>query len=115
MADIVLMINAPSVVGTNPNAQVGVDDGDEYLMANDGRTMLLVSGGAAAAAMTIHTGGLTASGLAIADVPVAIPIGEHRQCGPFRADEFDDAQNRVKFTFAADDATLRLETLQAPA
>ena len=116
MAQIDLTINDPAVAGAEPTVQTGVTAAaaDQYLYLNNNRIMVRVSGGAAAATMTVKTGG-TVDGLAIADREVAIPAGEARWCGPYNGGIYNNAAGKVELTFAAADATLAIECVQYPA
>ena len=110
MAAVPLTVNIPRVTGIDPTLQTGVDVGtvDQYFMPNDGKTVLRLRGGAAAATMTVVSV-LVFDGLDVADRTVAVPMGETRVVGPFRTDVYNSADRTVQFTFAAADTTLVLE------
>ena len=114
MAAIDLTVNPATESGNEPVVQTGVTAAatDQYFIPNNGnRTILRVSNGAAAAAMTVVTG-KTFGGLAVADPVVNIPAGETRLYN-FRPDIYNDADGKVQLTFAAADASLELEVIRA--
>lgn len=113
MAAVNLTVNQPRVSGITPTVQTGVVIAatDQYFMANDGKTILRVSGGTADAAMTVVSV-LDVDGLAVADRTIAIPAGATRLVGPFRPDVYNNDDRNVQITFAAADTTLVLEAFR---
>ena len=116
MADIDLALNAPAVAGVRPTVQAGVAAADRYRYDNStGRVMIEVSGGAAAATVTVHTMAAVEAGIATSNREIAIPAGETRLLGPYSGWLYNDGAGRVNLTVAADDASLLLQAIQWPA
>ena len=115
MADIDLALNSPSIAGAQPAVQIGVLAADRYRYDNaSGRVMVQVSGGAAAATVTVHTAAVEA-GITTSNREIAIPAGETRLLGPYSGWLYNDGAGRVNLTVAADDASLLLQAIQWPA
>ena len=120
MAVVDLTVNTAARAGREPVAQVGVAAAatDQYFFINSGEVTLRLSDGAALATMTVIST-QTVDGLDVADRPIMIPVAAGaetgiRLAGPFQPGVYNNADRKVQVTFAAADATLRVEAL-APA
>ncbi len=78
---------------------------DQYDIANDGRILVLVTGGAASSVITFVTGG-TVGGLAVSDKTLTLPAGERRLVGPFPVSPYNNAQGKLRITSDTSDCTL---------
>lgn len=78
MARIALATQVIDNDGLNPAYTAGTDVGATYLVDADADHIEVVNGSGASVNVTIETGG-TVSGIALADVVVAVPAAERRK------------------------------------
>ena len=85
---------------------------DQYVFPASRDMMLRISDGTSVATMTIITPA-TLDGLAVADRVVDIPMGQVRYVGNLNPSVYG-VDGQIEVTFAAADATLRIEALRGP-
>ena len=111
MAEVQLIVN-----GVNPSDEPARQTGvaaaatDQYFIPADSNIVLRIYDGNAAASMTVVTP-LTVDGLAVADRVIAIPQTVARIVGKFNPRVYGE-NGRIQFTFAAADATLKVEAIR---
>ena len=89
--------------GLEPTRNSSLDIADTYKVRNSGLTFVyLKNTDASPHTFTIETPA-TQSGLALADLTVAVPAAEERFVGPFPRSTYSDGNNDINIT--VDDAT----------
>lgn len=95
MAEVEKAVQSVSDAGIVPTKNAGLSASDEYLITNDGNTIIIIeNGGAEPTDVTIVTPG-TSGGLAIEDRKVTVANATEKIIGPFNKSRYNDAKEQI--------------------
>lgn len=118
MPRVVIPVTEILRAGVAPPAQVDADaTNDHYIAENDGRVLVeIVSSDAGAQTVEVVANpSLSADGLTVANLSIAIPAGATRLCGPFRQQTFKQDSVGMLHLNPSVSTTLKFRAYELPA
>lgn len=100
MADQAVAAQQVVASGLDATYETGLSTSDNYIIPNDGRSILhVVNGGGSPTTVTIVTT-YSAGGLDLPDQTVSVPAGEERMIGPFPTNLYNDGEGKIDVSFS---------------